>query len=80
MQNVLRVVDLVSGRQKFYPSDQIRKEHRWAYNHLVEHDCGCLSCGKTVYQLLPPIPIDREVPPGVNADVDGSFYEGGHDK
>lgn len=81
------MTELPSGKSTTWPADEIPAAHIWAYDHLIEHDCGSLSCGKSIYQIVNDyrfapldIPADREVPPGVNADVDGSFYEGGHDK
>lgn len=68
MRSSLKLTELGAGfygsdRNTVWVADEIPAEHLWAYNHLIEHDCGSISCGKTIYQLLPDIPTDRELAP-----------------
>ena len=47
----LAVHDLDSDTHTFHYVGEIPKEYLWAFNHIVEHECGCLSCGKTVFEV-----------------------------
>lgn len=48
---VLRVHDVETDRSQEF-SGNIPDKYLWAYRHLLAHECGSLSCGKTVYELV----------------------------
>lgn len=37
---------------RFFESGQIPDDYLWAYRHIIHHDCGSLSCGKTVFEVV----------------------------
>jgi len=63
----LRVVDARTNAGEQFLSGSIPERHLWAYRHILTHDCGSISCGTTVYQLIykpdesesPPVPFEK---------------------
>lgn len=51
MKSILIIHDSRTGASISYRSDSIPKQHKWAYDHIVEQECGCLSVGSTVYEV-----------------------------
>ncbi len=39
------------GPASWLTLEAVPKEDRWAFEHIIEHDCGCISVGQTVYQV-----------------------------
>lgn len=48
---VLKVHDLEADRVQEFSPGNIPDKHLWAYRHIITHECGSLSCGKTVYEV-----------------------------
>lgn len=36
----------------FFNRGEIPDKYLWAYRHIIDHDCGSLSCGKTVFEVV----------------------------
>lgn len=73
MRSSLELTELPGGRSFIWPADEIPPQHLWAYDHLLEHECGSLSCGKSVYRIVNDyrfvtVPECADVPYGVNAE------------
>lgn len=45
-------VEDIGEKQEQYMPGEIPEKHLWAYQHILKHDCGSISCGKTVYQVI----------------------------
>jgi len=44
--------DLGSGEHEAYEAlNDVPAKHRWAFDHILKHDCGSISCGQTIYEL-----------------------------
>lgn len=37
---------------QFFERGNIPDNYLWAYRHIINHDCGSLSCGKTVFEVV----------------------------
>lgn len=48
----LIVHDIEAKTRKEYEPGSIPDNYLWAYRHIINHDCGSISCGKTVFEVV----------------------------
>ena len=49
------ITDTKTGKSERYRRvDEVAKRHQWAFEHILQHDCGSISCGSTVYEVVKP--------------------------
>lgn len=37
--------------QEWDTVETVPEVHRWAFQHILQHECGSVACGKIVYEV-----------------------------